>query len=67
MQSIAKFTPNSSLVDYLAQGIDAKNCPTTFYCIFQLVWVERNFELIQRGDHYEKSVLLGTHTNWKMQ
>jgi hypothetical protein len=42
---------------------------------------ERNFELIQRGDPYEKSVLLelrkhtlifwvvviGTHTNWKMQ
>ena len=42
---------------------------------------ERNFKLIQRGDPYEKSVLLelrkhtlifcmvviGTHTNWKMQ
>ena len=23
----------------LAQVIYAKNCPTTFYCIFQLVWV----------------------------
>ena len=31
--------PHSSLVDYLAQVIKAKNCPTTFYCIFQLVWV----------------------------
>ena len=30
---------HSSLVDYLAQGIYAKNCPTTFYCIFRLVWV----------------------------
>ena len=30
---------HSSLVDYLAQVIDAKNCPTTFYCIFQLVWI----------------------------
>ena len=30
---------HSSLVDYLAQVIKAKNCPTTFYCIFQLVWV----------------------------
>ena len=70
-----------SLVDYLAQVINAKNCPTTFYCIFQLVFKERNFELIQRGDPYEKSVLLelrkhtlifcvvviGTHTNSKMQ
>ena len=27
------------MVDYLAQVIYAKNCPTTFYCIFQLVWV----------------------------
>ena len=31
--------PHSSLVDYLAQVIYAKNCPTTFYCIFQLVQV----------------------------
>ena len=23
---------------YLAQVIYAKNCPTTFYCIFKLVW-----------------------------
>ena len=30
---------DSSLVEYLAQVIYAKNCPTTFYCIFQLVWV----------------------------
>ena len=30
---------HSSLVDYLTQVINAKNCPTTFYCIFQLVWV----------------------------
>ena len=30
---------HSSLVDYLAQVILAKNYPTTFYCIFQLVWV----------------------------
>ena len=30
---------HSSLVDYLAQVIYAKNCPTTFYCIFQLIWV----------------------------
>ena len=30
---------HSSLVDYLAQVIYAKNCPTTSYCIFQLVWV----------------------------
>ena len=30
---------HSSLVDYLAQVTYAKNCPTTFYCIFQLVWV----------------------------
>ena len=30
---------HSSLVEYLAQVINAKNCPTTFYCIFQLVWV----------------------------
>ena len=30
---------HSSLADYLAQVINAKNCPTTFYCIFQLVWV----------------------------
>ena len=28
---------DSSLVDYLAQVIYAKNCLTTFYCIFQLV------------------------------
>ena len=28
-----------SLVNNLAQVIYAKNCPTTFYCIFQLVWV----------------------------
>ena len=28
---------HKSLVDYLAQVIYAKNCPTTFYCIFQLV------------------------------
>ena len=27
-------THHSSLVDYLAQVINAKNCPTTFYCIF---------------------------------
>ena len=27
-----------SLVDKLAQ-VKAKNCPTTFYCIFQLMWV----------------------------
>ena len=30
---------HSSLVDYLAKVIYAKNCPTTFYYIFQLVWV----------------------------
>ena len=30
---------HSSLVDYLAQVIYAKNCPTIFYCIFQLVRV----------------------------
>ena len=30
---------HSSLVDYLAQVMNAKNFPTTFYCIFQLVWV----------------------------
>ena len=30
---------HSSLVDYLAQVMYAKNCPTTFYCIFQLLWV----------------------------
>ena len=30
-----------SLVDYLAQVIKAKNYPTTFYCIFQLVWVSQ--------------------------
>ena len=30
---------HSSLVDYLAQVIYAKKCPTTFYCIFHLVWV----------------------------
>ena len=30
---------HSSLVDYLAQVIYTKNCPTTFYCIFQFVWV----------------------------
>ena len=34
-----KYYKHSSLVDYLAQVIYAKNCPTTFYCIFQLVWV----------------------------
>ena len=27
---------HSSLVDYLAHVKYAKNCPTTFYCIFQL-------------------------------
>ena len=27
-----------SLVDYLAQVIYAKNCPATFYCIFELIW-----------------------------
>ena len=26
-------------VDYLAQVNYSNNCPTTFYCIFQLVWV----------------------------
>jgi hypothetical protein len=30
---------HSSLVDYLARVIYGKNCPTTFYSIFQLVWV----------------------------
>ena len=30
---------HSSLVDNLAQVIYAKNCPTTFYYIFHLVWV----------------------------
>ena len=30
---------HSSLVDYLAQVIWAKNCPTTFYCIFELILV----------------------------
>ena len=58
------FTCHSSLVDYLAQVLYAKNCPTTFY-------------YKERGDPYEKSVLLelrkytlifcvvviGTHTN----
>ena len=33
--------PHSSLVDFLAQVIYTKNCPITFYCIFQLVWVPR--------------------------
>ena len=33
------FSQHRSLVDYLAQVIYAKNCPTTFYWIFQLVWV----------------------------
>ena len=33
------FFPHNSLVYYLAQVIKAKNCPTTFYCIFQLIWV----------------------------
>ena len=28
------YPPHSSLVDYLAQVMYAKNCPTTFYCIF---------------------------------
>ena len=36
---VMEFKAHSSLVDYLAQVIYAKNCPTTFYCIFQLVWV----------------------------
>ena len=36
---IPKHIPHSSPVDFLAQVIQAKNCPTTFYCIFQLVWV----------------------------
>ena len=36
---ISRLYSHSSLVDYLAQVINAKNCPTTFYCIFQLVWV----------------------------
>ena len=30
---------HNSLIDYSAQVINAKNCPTTFYYIFQLVWV----------------------------
>ena len=30
---------HNSLVDYLTQVIYAKNCPITFYCIFQLVLV----------------------------
>ena len=29
-------TSHSSLVDYLAQVKYAKNCPTTFYCIFSI-------------------------------
>ena len=33
------FPSHSSLADYLAQVMYAKKCPTTFYCIFQLVWV----------------------------
>ena len=37
--SIVASPHHSSLVDYLAQVINAKNCPTTFYCIFNLVWV----------------------------
>ena len=37
--ALAFWFRHSSLVDYLAQVINAKNCPTTFYCIFQLVWV----------------------------
>ena len=34
-----QYCVHSSLVDYLAQVTYAKNCPTTFHCIFQLVWV----------------------------
>ena len=30
---------HSSLVNYLAQAMNVKNCPITFCCIFQLVWV----------------------------
>ena len=30
---------HSILVDYLAPVMNTKNCPTTFYCIFQLVRV----------------------------
>ena len=33
------YAGHSSLVDYLAQVIYAKNCPTSFYCIFRVVWV----------------------------
>ena len=36
---LPSFTVHSSLVDYLAQVKNAKNCPTTFYCIFQVVRV----------------------------
>ena len=36
------------LVHYLAQVIYAKNCPTTFYCIFQLVWTVGSY------DHHPK-------------
>ena len=31
------YTVHSSLVDYLAQVINVKNYPVTFYCIFHLV------------------------------
>ena len=34
-----KSWPHSSLVDYLAQVIHGNNYPSTFYCIFHLVWV----------------------------
>ena len=52
-----------SLEDYLAQVIYAKNCPTTFYCIFQLVWVPmtttQNIRVasLAPGKHFEYSFL----------
>ena len=30
---------HSSLVDYLAQEINGKNCPNNHYCIFHWLWV----------------------------
>ena len=50
---------HSSLVKYLAQVVDAKNCPTTFYCIFQLVWVP----MTTGAKETHSDILRGVHRN----
>ena len=50
---------HSSMVLYLAQLMCAKNCSTTFYCIFQLVWVP----MTTGAKETHSDILRGGHRN----